>query len=400
MKICYVTNLYPPISRGGAEVVVQTEARALADAGHEVCVVTTAPAGSGLPDTEIVEGVKVRRFTPPNIFFYTDAHKHSLFMRFMWHLMDMFGGRAARRVGEILRDELPDVVHTHNLMGVSFLVPAVLRRMRIPHVHTLHDVQMLHPSGLLPADGSRVPVPPRFARAVYIALMRMLAGSPAAVVSPSKYLADMHLRRGFFRKSRVVILPNPVSDQCGDPVTGARGPRFLFAGQIERHKGILFLLEAWRRFGNGTGAVLEIAGTGALDSGVLETVGGMKGVEIAGRLDRKGMCAAYFRAAYVVVPSLVIENAPAVIGESFAHGVPVIASAAGGIPEFVRDGETGFLFAPGDAESLLKALQKAVDSLPDRERMSAKARESARQFSVRRHTEKLQELYKAVIEKG
>jgi glycosyltransferase involved in cell wall biosynthesis len=66
----------------------------------------------------------------------------------------------------------------------------------------------------------------------------------------------------------------------------------------------------------------------------------------------------------LVVPSVWIENAPFVIREAFAAGVPVVASHLGGMAELVRHGENGLLFAPGDAGDLGRALRRLLDE-PD-----------------------------------
>src|SRR6185436_4769803 len=62
----------------------------------------------------------------------------------------------------------------------------------------------------------------------------------------------------------------------------------------------------------------------------------------------------------LVVPSAPIEGTTRVILEAYAAGVPVVASSSGGIPEIVRDGETGFLAPPGDPVRLAARIRKAL----------------------------------------
>jgi glycosyltransferase involved in cell wall biosynthesis len=64
---------------------------------------------------------------------------------------------------------------------------------------------------------------------------------------------------------------------------------------------------------------------------------------------------------FLVVPSTRNEALPLVILEAMAAGTPVIASRLSGIPEAVVDGETGFTFAPGDADALARLLERAAD---------------------------------------
>lgn len=418
MKICLVSNLYGEFARGGAERIVEQEARALTAAGHDVVVVTggpkrDVPKGVCLPGEpwlcpppggpeEIAAAYaaavrraakpgepRVIRYHAPNLYFYPEGAKHGLVARFFWHLIDMTNAKSAATFESVLRLEKPDAVHTHNLMGLGFMIPAVLGKLRLRHVHTVHDVQLLHPSGLLPAVG-RPPFLTRVAMAVYVTLTRRLMGSPAVVLFPSRFLADQHAKRGFFGRSKQVILPNPAPAVSPCPTPSATG--FLFAGQLETHKGVMTLLDAWAK--KDFSATLEIAGTGMLDAAVRERAKALLDVRLLGKLDRQGMEAALGRASFVVVPSLVIENAPAVLMEASASGVPAVASASGGIPEIVTDGATGFLFAPGDAAALLAALRRAA-ALPAGERAAfgARAVAYAARNGIASHVAALQEAY-------
>lgn len=67
----------------------------------------------------------------------------------------------------------------------------------------------------------------------------------------------------------------------------------------------------------------------------------------------------------LVVPSLWLESGPQVVYEAFAARTPVIGSRLGGIAELVREGETGFLFTPGNSEEL-RALLKSCAENPER----------------------------------
>ena len=96
-----------------------------------------------------------------------------------------------------------------------------------------------------------------------------------------------------------------------------------------------------------------------------------------------------------VCPSLWGEAAGLVNMEAQAAGLPVIASRIGGIPEVVRDGETGLLFTPGDAGELARHLRRlAVDEV-ERERLSVRARTWVlERFSPTARLPQLLELYR------
>lgn len=388
MKVLLVSNLYGELARGGAERVVAQEAEALAAAGHDVVVVSGEPKRdvpkgvclpaepwlcepSGTPDQVAASyaaatarlarsgAPRAIRYHAPNLYFYPDGHGHGYATRLLWHLRDIFNGASAATLKRIVELERPDVVHTHNLMGLGFRIPAMLRGLGVRHVHTVHDVQLLHPSGLLPPSG-RVGGAARLPQAAYEALMRRMFGSPAAVIFPSAFLRDAHVRAGFFRGSTLMVLRNPAPDVSLAARAVPTAPAFLFAGQLEAHKGVLFLLDVWARWDDRGEATLAIAGDGSLAPEVARRASSLPGVRLLGRLDREAMLEALSRAAYLAFPSLVVENGPAVIMESLSRGTPVVAAATGGVPEIVTEEGTGFLFPPGDADACLAALRRAA----------------------------------------
>jgi glycosyltransferase involved in cell wall biosynthesis len=90
------------------------------------------------------------------------------------------------------------------------------------------------------------------------------------------------------------------------------------------------------------------------------------------------MPAAYADAEVFCLPSW-WEAMPLSVLEAMAAGLPVVASAVGGLPEMVSDGETGFLVAPGDAAGLGDALARLVADPALRARMGAAGRRRARE---------------------
>ena len=420
MKVLFVSNLYGELARGGAERVVAQEAEALARAGHDVVVVSgeperDIPKGVCLPDEpwlcppagpdddvaaayvsaiarKRMPGVpRTIRYHAPNSYFYPEGRKHGYLKRFFWHLRDIANHASAGTLKKIVELEKPDAVHTHNLMGLGFSIPAMLHDLKVRHVHTVHDVQLLHPSGLLPPGGR-----PGFAQKLYMRIMRQAFGSPEVVLFPSEFLRDAHLKAGFFPKSKHEVLRNPTPDISLQPRAVPTAASFLFAGQLEDHKGILFLLDVWERWTDRGDSTLEIAGEGSLWVEVARRVGTLPGARMLGKLEREPLLETLSRTAYLVYPSLVIENAPAAIMESLSRGTPVVAAATGGIPELVTEGGTGFLFKPGDEEECLAKLRLAAAQIdpPNWIAFYERAMRAAQGSSISKHLEKLTELYK------
>lgn len=357
MKICVINNLYPPEVRGGAEVMVEAIARGLTDLNHEVVVITLGRQRA------VVSGdrVKIYRIKPWNLFSFFNLGRHPFWLRLPWHALDVLNWSSRRQVKKILEQEKPALVITHNLKGVGYLIPRLLREMEIKHVHTLHDVQLSRPSGLL-LHGHEKPF--LVLDLMYEKLCRFYFGSPTAVVAPSHWIADYHRTRGFFPKSRWLVASNPVPRLDPAPPITRETPaghvNLLYLGQLETAKGILFLLDVLDQLPRGNW-MLRIVGTGSQAKAVEARTAGKPCYRYLGYVKRSSLRQVFNQTDLTVVPSLCYENSPTVIAESFSCGVPVIAADIGGIPELVSDGVNGFTFAPADAASLQKVLIHYLD---------------------------------------
>jgi glycosyltransferase involved in cell wall biosynthesis len=393
MKICIINNLYPPYARGGAEQVVTKTVQGLAKAGHDVVVITTAPRVS-VGVTMELERVKVYRFTPWNLYFYTQGHRHAVLTRLLWHLIDMCHIGAARYIGQVLREERPHIVHTHNLMGVGFLTPMVVKRYGIPLLHTLHDVQLVEPSGIIKKDRDGSWRYTGFPSKLYAYIMRHLLGSPDTVISPSKFLLEFYKRWGFFEGAETVILQNPVREVVESVVVPSDDVRLLYLGQIEDHKGVEFLVKSTKEFLSCHPEVLlTIAGDGSRMEALRELVGDSPNIHVKGRVSHDELVNIFGETDMTVVPSLCYENSPTVIFESFSYGVPVLAGRVEGVEELIVEGENGFLFDTGDGEALVRTLETHFHDIKS---MRGNSTRFVRGLSESAYIELLTELYKKI----
>ena len=157
------------------------------------------------------------------------------------------------------------------------------------------------------------------------------------------------------------------------PSTGDPPPRplrLLFVGAVIPTKGLHILLDALDGFPSGQ-LTLSVVGPSPrfhrapLYSEKMRARARGIGVRWLGVLPQEALFALYRAHHLLVVPSIWPENAPMVIEEALSAGLPVVASRVGGIPEFVHDGETGTLVAPGDPSALRRALRRYLES-PER----------------------------------
>lgn len=347
MKVCLVNNLFAPFERGGAEKVVGVIASEIVRQGHDVFVVSSRPYFSG----RVSEG-KFRVYRLRSLFW--SLNKIPLMVRFFWHVWDSFDVINYFQVRAILKKERPDVVFGHNLKGLGFLIPFACKGLNIRFVHALHDIALVHPSGLL-NYGDEKKIESIFAK-VYSHLNVWLFRGVGGVVSPSRWLLEMHLRRGFFESAQQLIALNPVGEIAreGCDVVNRR-KQLLFVGQIEEHKGVFDLIEAFG--GVGGDWELLIVGDGSRVSKLKRVLRGASKVQYLGRLDKAGVLRVMRESSLVVVPSVCFENSPTVIYEAFVSGVNVIASRIGGVAELVYE---EFLFEAGNVGNLRKKIKEVI----------------------------------------
>jgi len=375
MKFLIITNLYEPYARGGAEAVVKTQAQELQKRGHDVVVLTAGPFKYGLwPKEEVIDGIRVRRFFPLDFYFVGHDYKFPKWLRVLARLIDTVNITSAWVVGDVVDQEKPDVVITHNLVGLGLLTPWALRCEQVKkHLHVLHDVQLVHPSGLLIyGDEARAE---RFTpRQIYEWITKHVFGSPSVIISPSKWLLDLHLEKDFFLETPIKeVISNPVLCSTEPRTERARGDKLkiLYAGQLEKHKGIDWLLgvlekrkqkreKSLQRGGEREeNFILEIAGAGSLENKIRQaSQKNPDQIIFHSKLNQKDLFRKLNEVDVLVVPSLCYENSPQIIAQANCVGLPVVASRIGGIPELVKDGENGFLFTPGDENSFTEALEK------------------------------------------
>ncbi|MFA6131747.1 MAG: glycosyltransferase family 4 protein [Patescibacteria group bacterium] len=406
MKIAVITNLYPPISRGGAEKVAQRIVGELSQRGHEVVVISTMPFyGYNAFSPQIKESLSetVYRFFPPNVYYVLNDYKKPYLLRAVWHAVDLFSPFATKAVVGILRAERVEIVLTHNLKGFGMQAPQAMRKLGIPFIHTVHDIQLSVPSGLLIYGEPMLPFE-NFLRRPYELAVRRAIGKPNLVISPSKFLADFYRQRGFFKGTEVKVLRNPAPEMHGVPRRTARGGaeptgplRLLFAAQLERHKGIEEILEAVKL--SKVPVELHIAGDGTFRSLVEESCKTNPDIVYHGYVSLGDLERLFSIVDATVVPSRCFENSPTIIYESLQCGVPVIASDVGGIGELLKHGQNGYLVEPGNAQALAEAIKKMSEELPVFRASEEIIRNSVSNCSLKAYVDELEKMMKEILKK-
>jgi glycosyltransferase involved in cell wall biosynthesis len=318
-----VTTHYPPLV-GGAASYFSMLSRAIAAAGHQPVVLTTRTA-DGSP-REVDGLVEVRR----DISELADVPRGIA----RW----IQAAQTFAALSRLHREQPLDVVHTHASKSVTFGSAVFSAASRVPVVYDVQDFF------------SRPAVIRRGYDPRYIATGSAIASNLEAIGVASERILTIPS-----------IPPDAARGEIG-PRDARRARRFLFVGEINhRVKGTDVLLRAVAAAELlPTGIQFRIIGDGpdrGLDEMFVRTNGLSNVVEFAGKVTAADVIHELDAAGALVVPSR-SEGMPRVIVEAFARGVPVIATAVGGIPDVVRHDETGLLVPPGDHHALAAAMMR------------------------------------------
>jgi glycosyltransferase involved in cell wall biosynthesis len=171
-----------------------------------------------------------------------------------------------------------------------------------------------------------------------------------------------------------------------------RPARVVAIARLVEKKGLDVLVRAARRLD----AVVEIVGDGP-DRGRLEGLAGA-GVRFTGALEHGAALERLRGASAFALPCRELasgdrDNLPVALVEAMAAGVAVVTTPVGGIPELVRDGETGLLVAPDDDEALAVALARLLADGGLRDRLAAAGRRATAPWDAERCLAQLRERF-------
>lgn len=383
LQVLQIAHDHPAYTRGGTEILAHDLTGALNAAGGVRARFLAATTALQRPDD-----------APGSLGMQGDDHllRTGRYDRFSMLRQDGTGWIAA--LDRLLGAFCPDVVHLHGLDRIGAEVLAVIRRLapsaRI--VMTLHDYQILCPNDglmLTVPDGARCRLPgqdqcracyPAMSSAAHLLRKAHLTALLSLVdrfIAPSRFLADRFVEWGLCA-DRITVLPNQVRQVAQpDRAPRARPDRFAFFGTIAPHKGILPLLAAARLAGDRLTLDLH-GGLGHAEDGFrrafADALAAAPQASHPGPYDRADLPGLMARADWLVMPSIWWENAPLVLLEARAAGLPVICSGIGGMAELVEHGVTGIHVPPGDPRALAETMRAAAADRKGQARMAAAQR--------------------------
>jgi glycosyltransferase involved in cell wall biosynthesis len=374
LRVVIVSRAVAPLHGfGGLERSVADLSRHLVRAGVHVTLVTPPPASPRQDDAgsaPLLEGIPLRH-VPYLTFPGANRRGTTILDRGSAYLL--FGHRAGRLAARLAADGGADVVHGFGASALGYVAPAA--RGGVPPL-------VLNPQGLeeFGASGA-LSVWKKLGYAPLRQAVRRVARAADAIIATDHALEPVVQRHLQPKPEQLWTIPNGLDvvrvQGLAGPADGARVRQshglaadatvFLSVGRLEFNKGFDVLAAALARMPAGTLQQASpwhwvIVGAGPYRRALERAVaahGLEQNVLWAGRVPEAELHAWYEAASLFVHPTR-YEGSSLVTLEAMAHGRPVVATRAGGLPDKVRPGINGWLADPGDPQALAVAIRGAL----------------------------------------
>ncbi len=387
MKILQINS--SGFKEGGAETSIVVARTLLEKHGHTVKILTS-DARPDLP-----------RF---NDYSYTVPTGILATLARLWNFS------AYRTLKQILQEFNPDIVHLHTIGHAS---PSILFALRkYPIVATIHGPEAYTKSLLLWClsvsdftNGEYNPRTLRITGKIRYIYMRYICypfyhfwfKRVDMFVTLSEYMhriiAAEGIQNEYIRQGITLLEYKPLQHEIGNTL--------LYAGRLEKYKGIDYLINALPDvLSQFPKTRLLIAGDGTYKKN-LEVLAAALGLEnkvyFLGHLNRSQLEKVYQESSIVVVPSTWPEAFGLVGIEAMSVGRPIIASNVGGISEWLNDGKSGILVPPQSSKAIADSIQRLLSDPDMLLSMSAESRKRVEEYDPERHVLAMEQIYLKTI---
>lgn len=288
----------------------------------------------------------------------------------------IFDKNIEKILGKICSNEKFDIIHVFHPMRVGSII-RVAKHINIPIVLTLTDFWLMCPRGIAVTPKGELCHTPenglKCVRECYGNLWRSKIiqryndandafQTVDCVVFTTNFLKQIYELNNFSTHAKLIRFGKDYRNVRHNMREYSENSEITlgFLSTLMPHKGAHVLLEAYNK-ANMENIRLKIYGDYFGEKDYYNRLKKMvknKNVEFCGKYHYEEMPDILDELDMVVVPSIWWENTPLVLLRALAHNVPSIVSNLGGLTEVVKDGENGFTFEAGSAESLAEVLRK------------------------------------------
>lgn len=376
MKILQVSAFHPYVGGafqlyvGGVEWYCHQLSKHLAVRGHEVHIITSK-LDKNVPFNEEKDGFQIHWCPYAGIIWKSNPGT------FIMH--------------KLLKVKV-DVIHAHSYIFFTSNQVALARKLhRVPFLLHLHGGVDF----FLPTNELSTRLKFHLKKRLYDpTLGKWTVETADAVCSVSK--RDIELAKNIWGldRRRLHWVPNAVNIEEFN-ANKCDKLNVVFIGRLETWKGIYVFLKVAKLVEKKRDDVnFLVVGDGSLKEHVRNNVDNH--IRALGQVPHTMIREILSEATVLVLPSY-MEGLPTVCLEALAAEVPVVASNVGGIPEVVIDGETGYLFPPGNADLCADRVLRLLSDEPLRRRMGRKGRRLILQFYTwQKVLEKVENIYERI----
>ena len=408
MRVLLINNCH--FRRGGADVVYLNTGELLSKNGHEIIYFSTKSIQN--------EPTKFSEYYIEDI----DALKLNFAQQLLNTPRKLYSFEAKRNLSRLIKIIRPDIAHIHLYKGgLTASILPVLKRNQIPTILTLHDFSLLCPRNIFLDGNDNICEKCLTSHTINCVINRCNRKNifystisfieyeinnkvfrPETyfdkIISVCKFNFEKHQVKVNLRGKLAQIYNFSPQIRTSIP-NHIKGEYFLFYGRLSKEKGIITLIDAWKKL-NGQFR-LKIVGEGNLTAEVYQKIqtGNIGNIDLVGYKSGGELKHLIMNASFIIIPSECNENNPMTIIEGYSLGKPVIGSNVGGIPEIIIDGKTGFLFEMRHIDDLVSKV-KYANSISDNNytMLSKNARQFANEhFSEEAHYTELMKIYAGVI---
>lgn len=408
MKILLVNKYFNV--HGGSETYFFGLAELLKKAGHEV-IYFSMQDERNLPCAQ-------SEYFVSNVEFNGDL---STWDKLKAALRMVYSFEAKKKISALIEKEKPDIIHInlfHRVLTASIVDAA--RKYHVPIVFTMHDMNCICPNHTMLDHGQiceaclhgnylncvkRVCFKDSRAKCLLAAVeseYNKLSGLYNKIdlfITPSEFFKEKIEEAGL-TKSRIIHMKNFLPAQTSYGVQGKKGKYVLYYGRLSQEKGILTLVRAMEMVKD---IPLMIVGTGPEEEAICAEVKRLNledRVSLAGFKSGEDLWRCVRESACVVVPSEWYEASGYTACEAQAMGKPVVVTDAGGLPENIIDGETGFVCKMKNEAALAETIEKMVSLSEDSyNEMAQRAAENAKRlFDADLYVQELTKLYQELMQ--
>jgi len=382
-RVTIAASSFAPHKGGVEELVAQLAEQQRSEGGEPQVFTMRWP--KDLPAAETVAGIPVRRF----LYRAPEGRPRQRL------LARASRSRTVAAIATELRRTRAELVHIQCVSSGAWFVEQATRQVGLPLVVTLQ--------GELTMDATGVYDRSPFLRAT---LRHLLETADAVTACSRATLEEAEAWSQIDLGARGSVVYNGVRLADFDRVEATRRarPYVLAVGRHVRQKGFDVLLDAFAVLGERPGFDwdLVLAGDGPEHTdlaGRVQHLGIGARVELLGATEREQTAALFKGCAAFVLPSR-HEPFGIVNLEAMAAARPVVASAVGGVPEFVEDGVTGLLVPPEDPAALARALQQLHDDPGQAALLGRQGRVRAADFDWSAISRDYRTVYAQAVERG